>query len=131
MLSGKSILIVEQNAFLALDFAMAVERLNGNVLGPVASVVEALALIDELAVSGAVVDGAPDGQNVAPLIGALVSRGVPVIVQTEEDIPAALAVDHPDLPMVRKPLQPAAALGLLAEMMRTCEQPSKADNDLD
>lgn len=42
MLTGKSVLIVEDSAYLALDLSAAVERLHGRVLGPVGTATDAL-----------------------------------------------------------------------------------------
>ena len=46
MLNGLAILIVEDEAFIAIDLADAITDLGGVVIGPVASVAEALALIE-------------------------------------------------------------------------------------
>ena len=47
MLGDKAVLIVEDNVYMALDLSQAVEELNGRVIGPVGTVAEALALIEE------------------------------------------------------------------------------------
>ncbi len=45
MFENRPILIVEDECYLALDLANAVEDWNGKVVGPAATVVEALALL--------------------------------------------------------------------------------------
>ena len=46
MLTGSLVLVAEDQIFIALDLALAVEDAGGEVAGPVASVENALALIE-------------------------------------------------------------------------------------
>ena len=127
MLNQKSILIVDDNAFVALDLAMAVEGLNGCVLGPVGTVAEALNLIETMPVCGAVVDCQLADSCVTPLVGALVEKGVPIVMQTDADIPAALSQSYPDLPVLRRPIQPSTVLEVLVDIMRTTDKFRRQD----
>jgi CheY-like chemotaxis protein len=120
MLERKSILVVEDNAFLALDLAMAIEDLGGSVLGPFARVDEALALLEEQEVSGAVLDSELEDRDVTPVVLSLLARGVPLVVHTGTELPAELARFHPDLPVLIKPLKPATVLELLIGRMEEC-----------
>lgn len=45
MLTDKPVLIVQDNIYLALDLAAVVEQLDGRVVGPAATIAEALALL--------------------------------------------------------------------------------------
>lgn len=117
MLSQKAILIVEDNCFLALDLAVAVEDLDGQVVGPVASAADALLLLDKHRISGAVLDCQLSDRDVTPVVLTLVDKGVPLVIQTGTGVPAALAEALPGLPCMRKPVKPAKVLELLAEQI--------------
>ena len=56
MLKRALILVAEDEPFIALDVALAIEDAGGMVAGPAASVKEALALIESLPVVGAILD---------------------------------------------------------------------------
>jgi CheY-like chemotaxis protein len=118
MLDQKSILIVEDNAFLAVDLAMAVEDLGGCVVGPVARVDEAMSLLDVHQLAGAVLDSQLEDRDITPVVTSLLRQGVPLVIHTGTGLPAALALSHPDLPVLIKPLKPAIVLELLMARMR-------------
>jgi CheY-like chemotaxis protein len=118
MLDQKAILIVEDNAFLAVDLAMAVEDLGGCVVGPVARVDEAMSLLDVHQLAGAVLDSQLEDRDITPVVTSLVAQGIPLVIHTGTGIPSALALAHPDLPVLFKPLKPAIVLELLMGRMR-------------
>jgi CheY-like chemotaxis protein len=122
MLNQKLILIVEDNCFLALDLAMAVEDLDGCVVGPVASVAEALVLLDSHQLAGAVLDCQLSDRDVTPVVTMLVDRGVPLVIHTGTGLPPALAEMHPNLPVLMKPLKPAVVVELLLGRMRAMDR---------
>ncbi len=67
MLNQRFVLILEDNAFVALDLSMAVEDSDGIVIGPAGSVAEALALIDAQEISAAVLDCQLSDRDVTPV----------------------------------------------------------------
>ncbi|WAJ29440.1 response regulator [Antarcticirhabdus aurantiaca] len=92
-LSGKRILIVEDDYFIAFDMACEFQDLGAVVLGPVPSMAQALALLAaDDAVDGATLDiNLPDGA-VFPSAEELQRLGVPFVFSTsyeEQLIPAA------------------------------------------
>jgi DNA-binding NtrC family response regulator len=118
LLNQKSILIVEDNCFLALDLAMAVEDAGGRVVGPVASVADALSLLETHQLGGAVLDCQLTDRDVTPVVMELIDRGVPLVIHTGTGLPPALSEAHPNLPVLMKPLKPAIVVELLASRMR-------------
>lgn len=56
MFSGAEILIIEDNLYVSLDIASAIEELDGQVFGPVDTVADALEMIECGSVAAAVVD---------------------------------------------------------------------------
>jgi DNA-binding NtrC family response regulator len=120
MFGDQPILIVEDESIVALDLAMAVEDHGGRVIGPVATVAEALELIDTQPVAAAILDAILRDRDVTPLALRLVERKVPFIIHTGTGLPLALAMLHPHLPLLRKPQQTMAVLGRLLDEMRGC-----------
>ncbi len=119
MLDQRSVLILEDNAFVALDLSMAVEDSNGIVIGPAGSVAEALALIDAQEISAAVLDCQLSDRDVTPVALLLIDRGVPFVIHSGTGLPPQLRQAHPDLPVLSKPLQPRSVIAALVERIRT------------
>lgn len=115
MLRGLPILIVEDEALIALDLAAAVEDLEGTVIGPVASVVEALAILQHQFVAGAVLDANLVDRDITPVAVLLAQHAVPFVVHTGTGLPSALRTSHPHLPVVMKPAQAATVLTQLLD----------------
>lgn len=124
MLDNKAILIVEDNCFVALDLAFAVEDVGGSVVGPVASVAEAMALLETHQIAGAVLDCQLVDRDVTPVVMCLVEQGVPLVVHTGTGLPPAVAEVHPHLPVLLKPLKPAIVIEVLVGEIRNVEHSS-------
>ena len=118
MFGEKPILIVEDDAYLALDLAMAVEQLEGRVVGPVATVAEALVVLEASQIAAAILDVELADRDVAPVIVLLAERGVPFVVHTGTGLPSHLAELHPNVPVVRKPSKPTIILDRLFNEMK-------------
>ena len=119
MLNQNPVLIVEDNAFVALDLSIAVEDLNGTVIGPAGSVAEALSLIKAHKISAAVLDCQLSDRDVTPVALLLIGRGVPFVIHSGTGLPPELVDAHPDLPVLSKPLQPRSVIEALIDRMRT------------
>lgn len=93
-LRGCHILVVEDEYFIAEQLQLELEDEGAIVLGPVASVDEALAAIGSgEPIDGAVLDVNLQGEPIFPAAELLLRRNVPVIFTTGYDagaIPAAL-----------------------------------------
>jgi DNA-binding NtrC family response regulator len=86
------------------------------VIGPAASVREALRLLDDETVDTALLDfNVADGE-VTPVLDLLVSRGVPVVIYTGRGLPESLSARHPNLSVLRKPLATARIIEELARV---------------
>ena len=116
MLAGLPILIVEDETFVAINLACAVERLDGTVLGPVASVADAMTLLATGNVAAAIVD-ANLIDRVTPLALVLVEKAVPFVIYCSEGLPEELAAVHPNLPVVMKPATPNIVLANLFDQI--------------
>ena len=114
-LRGLRILVVEDEYMLAEDLRRALVRLDVEVVGPVATVAQALELVESgEAPDGAMLDVNLQGEAVFPVVDLLRERGVPFVLTTGYDrwnLPAAYA----DAPRCVKPLDMTRISRLLCE----------------
>lgn len=115
MFEGLTILIVEDEPIIGINLAVTVEDLGGRVAGPVATVAAAIELVPHIDASGAVLDGRLADRDVTPLAIDLAARGIPFVVHSGTGLPDALALTHPDLPLIMKPASSVAVLRELAD----------------
>jgi len=118
LLNQVSVLIVEDEPFIALDLATAVEEARGKVIGPAGSVREALMLIGQHLVQAAVLDVSLSDRDVTPIAELLIEGGVPVIFYSGLALPAALRKRYPSAWVYNKPTPPAQLLNKLVALMR-------------
>ena len=81
-LSGRRILVVEDERLIALDIRDILKRWGCTVVGPVATATEALALIVNECPDSAILDVHLDGQSSEPVAAALQASGRPFLVMT-------------------------------------------------
>ena len=117
LLRGIRILVVEDNPVIALDVAFAIEDAGGIVVGPAASVKEALVLIQKLPVAGAVLDVNLIDGDISAVAERLAQDAVPCIFQTGVGLPANLATRFPNLVVQIKPCVSADTIRRLASMI--------------
>ena len=120
MLNHALILVAEDEPFIALDVALAVEDAGGKVAGPAASVREALALIETLPLVGAILDVNLADGDISPVAERLITAGVPIILQTGIGLPPKLAARFPSLQVNTKPCAAAALVEQLEALILSC-----------
>jgi CheY-like chemotaxis protein len=102
-LDGLRVLVVEDELLVAMEIETLLDRLGCEVVGPVASVREALDTIREREVDGAILDVNLHGEYAYPAAEALRARAVPFVFLSGytdlPDPPPALG----DVPTLRKP----------------------------
>ena len=103
MLNHVSVLVAEDQPFIALDLALAVEDAGGKVVGPAASCEEALAFLATGIVGAAVLDVNLVDGDCSSLVEVLVGLDVPFIVHTAVVLPPALTARYSGLVVQIKP----------------------------
>lgn len=117
VLSGRRILVVEDEYFLADEIERALKNVGVEVLGPVPSVRAALELIAVApAPEVAVLDVNLDGELVSPVADALAARGVPFVFVSGYD-EAALGKQHANALWLEKPVDAASLLRELRRLL--------------
>lgn len=99
----KHILVVEDEFLIAIHVADIMADLGFGVIGPVGDIHQALALIKEEQLDGAILDVNLSGQLVFPVAAALSAHGVPFILTSGYDV-AGLPAEWRDRPVLRKPV---------------------------
>ena len=113
-LVDRRVLIVEDEPFIAFDLADAIEHAGGIVIGPAATVREALALIKTQRVEAAILDvNLPDG-DVGPVISALADEGIFLVVHTGAGLTQDLRAQYPKLRVFTKPTPPPLLAHVIA-----------------
>jgi len=103
-LAGWRVLIVEDEYYLAEDARSALSDVGAEVLGPVASVIEARALIEaDPGINAVLLDVNLRGEMAFEVADALISRGIPFAFVTGYDR-AALPDRFSDAVSLRKPV---------------------------
>lgn len=117
MLHAACILVCEDEPLIGLDLSISVEAAGGNVLGPLASVTEAMMLLGERFVDGAILDVNLKDGEVTPVALRLLEMNVPVVIQTGVGLPDDLRLMEQDLPLFLKPVQPNVLIQNLADRL--------------
>lgn len=122
MLKNRTVLLVEDEYFIADDLATALRSAGAKLMGPVATLEAAL---DEMEVRGmpdmAILDINLRGENVFPLADRLLERSVPVLFVTGYAV-SALPERYRNLPHVHKPSGEEAIIQRLMEMSKGMEE---------
>ncbi|MFO1057440.1 MAG: HWE histidine kinase domain-containing protein [Dongiaceae bacterium] len=112
--AGRRILVVEDSAWLAAELAALLGDAGYRVVGPVATLEEALAIAEREPLDGAVLDVNLDGKTVFPAAALLRRRGVPFVFLTGYGTSFPWPPEFAGVPRLSKPLQPAPLLAALS-----------------
>lgn len=112
-LSGRSILVVEDEFLIALETQDILQQHGAVVVGPAYKVSEALSILQSQHVDLALLDVNLNGESSAAIADALADRGVPMILTTgyAGNIPFTFSG-----PILDKPYTPEELVGLLAAL---------------
>jgi DNA-binding response OmpR family regulator len=117
VLNHAAVLIAEDEPFIALDLALAIEDAGGEVVGPAASVKEVLALLETRTVTAAILDVNLCDGDISPVAERLIGLGIPIIFQTGVGLPPELAARFPGLIVRIKPFVAAQLVTELAALL--------------
>ena len=117
MLKHVSVLVAEDQSFIAMDLALAVEDAGGEVVGPAASCEEAMTFILTGIVGAAILDVDLVDGDCSALVEVLVDLRVPFIIHTAVDLPPALTTRFSGLVVQIKPCPPAILVARLESLI--------------
>ena len=120
MLAGSRVLVVEDEALIAMGISVMLTDAGGVPIGPAASVREARQLIKGAAMlDAAVLDVNLADGSVTPILETLSARGIPTVIYTGGVVPEDVRQRHPDLVALSKPVLPARLIGELRKAIET------------
>jgi len=126
MLGSKTVLIVDESGYAALDLSEAIVESDGYVAGPAATLSETLTILDSTCVCGAVVDcELADAFDVVML---LTERDVPIVVQISGSLPHGLGDLSERASVLVRPVDARTILETLLMEIGRCEM--RASNTL-
>lgn len=102
----RRVLVVEDEALIAMYVEDVISRFGYSVAGVVSSVEEAFSFIEHHAIDAAVLDINLEGKLVFPFVDTLIARGIPFVFASsygERGIPPRYRVG----PVVQKPFAPS------------------------
>ena len=111
------VLIVEDEPFIALNLALAVQQASGELVGPATTIREALELISKDGIQAAILDvNLPDG-HIGPVLEAL-GPTVAIVVHTGVGLPLILQARFSHIPVFPKPTAPEVLTSQLVQAIR-------------
>jgi DNA-binding response OmpR family regulator len=118
-LLGKRVLIVEDEALLALELELAFTDNGAEIVGPALSLSHGVMLVESSAeIDCAVLDVDLGGRDVFPIAHALEKRGVPFIFHTAHARASTLTTLFPRSETIPKPARPEDLVSRLAAISR-------------
>jgi two-component SAPR family response regulator len=104
VISGRRILIVEDNFTIAAAMARILKARGAEIIGPAGTVSDALALVavNEI-IDGAALDINLRGKMVYPVVDLLRARNVPMVFMTGYD-EEAIEASYAEIPCMQKPV---------------------------
>ena len=115
-LSGRRILVVEDEVIVAWALEDMLSQLGCEVVGPAARVNQALAMIEAEAVDAAVLDINLNGEKSYPVADALAARGVPFVFSTGYN-KNSLPNDYLSFPILQKPFEGSKLRDALTKLL--------------
>ena len=102
-LQGTRILVAEDDAILAFDMGITLQRAGAQILGPALTLAHALSLAQTAVISAAVLDVSLRDEEVFPAARELTGRGVGIVFYTGYGAVEQLRRDWPDAQVLTKP----------------------------
>lgn len=116
-LAGTHILVLEDDAMQALDLAAAFSEAGAIIVGPAASIDDALRLISETICTGAVLDLRVSNRNSTSFAQQLVEKRIPFILHTGYPDSVFFRTDWAGYRLVPKPAMIADLIREMAELI--------------
>jgi two-component system, response regulator PdtaR len=102
LLSGLKLLVVEDEALIAMEVEEMIAALGAEVVGSFSRVTDALQALERETVAGAILDIQLDGETTLGLVDVLLERGCPILFVTGGG-PESIPETYRQLPRLSKP----------------------------
>jgi CheY-like chemotaxis protein len=128
-LAGKRVLIVEDDDILAVTLAEELAAEGAKVIGPSATVVDALDVIAGTDLDGATVDINLRGKAAFPVADALADRHIPFVFVTGYLVAGHIPARHVHVRRFEKPISPSVICRALEEAMHDASDRGASERD--
>ena len=118
----RAVLMVEDQLVITLDLERAIMNGGGFPVGPATTVSGALRLLNVERVNGAILDVDLRGEDVTPVVEALLDRGIPFVFHTGVGLPPELYQRCPGTPIHTKPVAAEVLIGSLGALLAQGEE---------
>ncbi len=115
MQGERRVLVVEDEALVAMLVEDALMEAGFTILGPAATVQEAMRLLDQERPDAVVLDLNLAGETSTPVADALAARGIPYVIATGYGA-AGLPPGHEKATVLAKPYDPAELTAVLTSL---------------
>jgi DNA-binding response OmpR family regulator len=116
-LRGRRILVVEDNALLAISLDDMLREAGAEVVGPAVTLDEAEKFATEEALSAALLDIRIDDDEVWPVARLLATRGIPFVFSTGHYDRASLPPEWSERPILTKPVGRRKVIAALTDVI--------------
>jgi DNA-binding response OmpR family regulator len=116
-LEGKNILVVEDEALLALDISQGVEKSGATVTGPCMTFRDALAAAEDQDLNAAILDVDLNGRDVFEVADLLIKRAVPFVFHTGRSEVDVLRQRYAEAPICEKPARISELVYKLSQIL--------------
>ena len=123
--AGFRVLVVEDNALIAMALEDILIDLGCEVVGPASSVEEAMGLIGK-PIDGALLDVSVRGALIYPVADALIEQGVPVVLCSGYAMTSAIPETYAAVPQIAKPYNSA----MVRDGLAACLNPDRRRHTL-
>jgi DNA-binding response OmpR family regulator len=117
-LSGARILVVEDEAFIALDLQASLTDAGAEVIGPSPTLEEAFALASREILSAAILDVRLGRETVGPVARQLAARDIPFLFYTGQVDAESIRRQWPRCEIISKPAPLRTLVGAVAALLR-------------
>lgn len=117
VLTGKRVLVAEDAPVIALDLKGMLEAAGVIVIGPYATLAEALKAAREQNYDAALLDIDLRGENSLPVAQEAAKRGVPFLFATAETINAEARAAFPEAPVLAKPFSETEMFDAMSRLL--------------
>jgi DNA-binding response OmpR family regulator len=114
---ARRVLVVEDEALVAMLVEDALLDAGFGVIGPAATVEEAMSLLARERPDAVVLDLNLAGETSTPVADALAARGIPYVIATGYGV-SGLPAGHQDAMVLAKPYDPAELTAMLSRICR-------------
>ena len=115
-LSGRHVLVVEDNYLIADDICRALQAAGAVVIGPTGHLADAIAIAGTAPIAAAVLDVALGESQVFRAAERLAERGIPFLFATGYQ-GWVLPAEYAAVPRIEKPFAPEAVLHAVRELL--------------